>query len=154
MWFHITKSFELLMLLPMAYCSQYASYLSLKHGLTLLDQSFDKDISKRGPCDLLLMTHVEEDERGDRGTYTLSSANLQDAKEYFRISNTHCLILVASGKLEMEQLLQHGKNIQMIKPVALLMVDAPKFQTTDISFPVLILSSDLKGTYKQFEVIM
>ena len=148
----INKSLVLFMIFPLTSHS-----LSLNQGLTILDQSFDKDTSNRGPCNLILLTRVEDYFYvANRGYYTLSSANLLDAKEYFTKSDSHCLILVASGKVEMKDLIHHGQKIQMIKPVAVLLIDIPKWldlstksQTLDISFPVLILTSDLNGNFSQ-----
>ena len=148
MWLNINKSLVLFMTFPLASYS-----LSLNQGLTILDQSFDKDTSKRGPCDLILLTHVEDD--GNRGHYTISSPNLLNAKEYFTKSHSHCLISVASGKVEMKDLIHFGQKIQMIKPVAVLLIDTPKWldistksQTLDISFPVFILPSNLNGNFR------
>ena len=148
----INKSLVLFMIFPLASYS-----LPLKQGLTILDQSLDSDTSKRGPCDLILLTWVKEDSYGgNRGHYTLSSANLLHAKEYFTKSDSHCLLLVASGKVEMKDLIHLGQKIQMIRPVAVLVIDIPKWlnlntksQTLDISFPVLILPSDLNGNFSQ-----
>ena len=150
------RSLVLYLTLPMVFCSCSSSFKQ-GQGLTILEQSLDLDTSKKGLCDLILLSHFGgEIYGGNRTYYTLSSANLLDSKEkeYFMKSDSHCLIVLASGKLDTKDFIHRSKKIQMIKPVAVLLIDVQnsqnliaRFQTMVISFPVLIMPSHLKGNY-------
>ena len=127
--------------------------LSLNKGLTILDQSFDEDTSSRGSCDLILMTHVDQDAyRGNRGHYSLSSLSLLDSKKFFSKSQSHCLTLVTSGMVDVKELIHVGPKIQLTKPLAVLLIPIPKehnitfeLLSLDLSFSVMVIPSDLKG---------
>ena len=145
---------------PLALCSQS---FSLRQGLTILDQSFDKDTSLRGPCDLILLTHIEESQYdGYRAYYALSSANaILNLRKHLAKSESHCLIIVASGKLKWEHLMHHVQQIQMIRPVAVLIIENPKWlkdttisPTLDFSFPVFILHTDFSGNFTNISTNM
>lgn len=148
MWLNLKMILVLFTLFPLALCLQSFSF---RQGLTILDKSFDKDTSLRGQCDLILLTPIEESEYdGHRKYYTLSSANaLHNLKQHLTKSESHCLILVTSGKSKLEHLMQHAQQIQMIRPVSVLMMDIPKrikdtttFPTLDLRFPVIFLQTD------------
>ena len=136
---NLKMRFVLFTLFPLALCTQS---FSTRQALTHLDQSFDKDTSLRGPCDLILLTRIKESQYdGYRAYYALSTANTTlNFIEHLAKSESHCLILVTSGNLKLEQLLHHGRQIQMIRPVAVLMTDNPKWLNDTATFPTLNLT--------------
>ena len=126
--------------------------LSLKQALNILDGSFTKDIIHRGLCDLFIIEYNPLPYYGaNRGIYASTESNFKKFGTVFL--QTHCMIIVAGGdRIDKENLLTIGKDIQMKNPVALLLRNMGRnkikeLRKLDVTLPVLIMSSDENGKH-------